>query len=103
MKNYVQPGDNVTVAATFETASGDFVMIGKLYGFAVMAAETGEMVAISRKGVYTVAKPSLETWSVGDEVKFDSVTETFTNDPASTAPVVAVCVEGGDVAKIVLV
>lgn len=68
MKNYVQRGDTLTVAApSGGVVSGAAVVIGNLRGFASATAAEGEDVAISRTGVFTTAiKAAGVAWAVGD-------------------------------------
>ena len=68
MKNYVQPGDTLTVAApSGGVVSGAAVVIGNLRGFATATAAEGADVAIARKGVFrTSIKATGVAWAVGD-------------------------------------
>lgn len=70
MKNYVQPGDTLTVAApSGGVVSGAAVVIGNLRGFAVATAAEGADVAIARTGVFTTSiKATGTAWAVGDLV-----------------------------------
>jgi predicted RecA/RadA family phage recombinase len=52
MKNFVQPGDVITVTAPAAVNSGDFVVVGKLCGVAATDAASGEDVEISTRGVF---------------------------------------------------
>ena len=72
MRNFVQPGDHVTVAAPAGVLSGDGVEIGNLFGIASTDALSGEDVSIATTGVYDVAKASGEVFAVGDAVSFAS-------------------------------
>ncbi|EDQ33945.1 hypothetical protein HPDFL43_05810 [Hoeflea phototrophica DFL-43] len=68
MKNYVQPGDVLTVAApSGGVVSGAAVVIGNLRGFASATAAAGDDVAIARSGVFSTAiKAAGVAWAVGD-------------------------------------
>lgn len=70
MKNYIQPGGTITVAApSGGVVSGQAVVIGKLRGFANATAAEGDDVAISRTGVFeTDIKATGTAWAVGDAV-----------------------------------
>lgn len=70
MKNYIQPGDTLTVAApSGGVVSGQAVVIGALIGFAAGTAAAGEDVAIARKGVFSTAiKATGAAWAVGDAI-----------------------------------
>ena len=65
MKNFVQPGDVITVTAPATVASGDIVVVGKLAGVAATDAASGDPVEIKTSGVFDVAKTSAQNWAVG--------------------------------------
>jgi predicted RecA/RadA family phage recombinase len=58
MKNYVQSGDLITVAAPAAVASGDIVRAGSLIGIAAGAAASGADVVLSLTGVFDLPKAS---------------------------------------------
>jgi|GEM_PF-4444391 len=39
MKNYIQPGDSITVPAPADVKSGDLVVVGDLFGVAQFSAK----------------------------------------------------------------
>ena len=51
MKNWIQPGDIVTVVAPVAVNSGDGLLVGTLFGVAVSTAAVGATVEISTTGV----------------------------------------------------
>jgi len=63
MKNYIQPGEVVTVAAPRTLAAGEGVAIGTLAGVALTDATSGNPVEIALSGVFTLAKTSAEAWA----------------------------------------
>lgn len=71
MKNFIQPGDTITVPAPADVASGAGVLVGKLFGVASSDAKSGDPVEISRSGVYELAKTSAQAWTVGALIYFD--------------------------------
>lgn len=71
MKNYIQPGDVITVTAPATVASGAGVLIGSLFGIAAGDAETGEPLDLATRGVFTMPKESAHVISVGEPVYFD--------------------------------
>lgn len=84
MKNYVQPGNSLTVAApSGGVKAGDPVAIGSLRGFAATTAAEGEDVAISRVGVFDVTKETGAAWAVGDKVYLKAGTTTFNKTATS--------------------
>ena len=71
MRNYVQPGNNLDVAAPYAVDAGQYVLIGQLGGVACGDAENGAEVTISTVGVFDLAKPSAAIFTVGAPVYFD--------------------------------
>lgn len=65
MKNYIQPGDTITIPAPAAVESGDGVKAGVLFGVAVTDADEGDDVAISTRGVFELPKTSAQAWTVG--------------------------------------
>jgi predicted RecA/RadA family phage recombinase len=66
MKNFVQPGDVITVAAPAGGAlSGEFVKIGGLFGFAQTSADAGDDVAIATTGVFETSISAAAPVTVG--------------------------------------
>jgi predicted RecA/RadA family phage recombinase len=84
MKNFIQPGKNLTVAApTGGVTSGDPVLIGALFGVAAFtAAETAEVELVT-EGVFTLPKTTGEAWSVGDVLYWDATGKKLTTTVGS--------------------
>lgn len=79
MKNYIQPGDTVTVTAPYDVASGGGVLVGTLFGIATGSATSGEEVEIKISGVYEHAKTSAQAWAtVGLAIYWDNTNKVFT-------------------------
>ncbi|WP_395648025.1 DUF2190 family protein [Terricaulis sp.] len=76
MKSYVQPGNQIDVAAPYAVSGGEGVLIGQLFGIAFSDAENGAEVTIATVGVYDIAKPSSHVFAVGAPVYFDTATKT---------------------------
>lgn len=83
MKNYVQPGDTVTVTAPAAIASGDGVLVGKLFGVAVIAAASGADVEIKTTGIFDIAKNSAEAWTQGTDIYWDNTAKVMTTTATS--------------------
>lgn len=92
MKNYVQDGKVITVAApSGGVTSGQGVLIGSLFGVAQMAAAEGADVAIVTRGVFTLPKTSAQAWTVGALIYWDATPgECTTVDTGNTVIGVAV-------------
>lgn len=63
MKNYIQDGDVITVAAPAAVVSGDFVQVGRIRGIAVTSAASGAAVELQTKGVFTIPKLGSEEFA----------------------------------------
>ena len=83
MKNFVQPGNTITVVATEDVVSGEFVVFGSMFGVAVTDAATGESFAMSLGGVYTLPKATGTAWTVGAPLYYDATNFVITTDDDS--------------------
>jgi predicted RecA/RadA family phage recombinase len=72
MKNYVQRGDTLTLAAPYDCISGDGVTVGSIFGVASQDALTGAPVDLVVEGVFNLAKAS-GALTLGAHVFWDSV------------------------------
>ena len=71
MKNFVQPGEAITVPAPAAVKSGDLVIVGSLFGVAETDADSGADVALNTSGVFTLGKVSAQAWTVGARIYWD--------------------------------
>ncbi|ULB10732.1 DUF2190 family protein [Cereibacter azotoformans] len=74
MKNFIQPGEHVTVPAPADVTSGALVMVGAIVGVAQHDAASGEDVVLVRRGVFTLPKTSAQAWTVGQKLYRDATT-----------------------------
>jgi predicted RecA/RadA family phage recombinase len=72
MKNYVQDGDAVTVAAPYAVDSGAGALVGTLFGVASNDAENGATVVLVTRGVFDLAKVGSQAWTVGAAIYWDN-------------------------------
>ncbi|OJH54276.1 hypothetical protein ATN81_13975 [Agrobacterium pusense] len=75
MKNFVQPGDVITVPAPAAVTSGKLVVIGSLVGAAQKSAAIGEDVPLLTEGVISYAKVSALAIAVGDKLYYDAAND----------------------------
>lgn len=68
MKNFVQNGEVITVTAPAAVTSGDMVVVGSIHGVAQADAESGALVEIVRRGVFTLPKVSAQAWTEGARI-----------------------------------
>lgn len=79
MKNYIQPGDVITVAAPADVLSGAGVQIGDIFGIAAYNALSGAPVEIKTTGVFELGKTSAQAWAtVGLLIYWDNTTKLLT-------------------------
>lgn len=82
MKNYVQSGDTITVAAApYALVPGAGCLVGFLFGIAKGAAASGATVVLEIEGVYDVTKKAGDTFAVGDKVYWDDTNKYLTSTP----------------------
>jgi len=65
MKNYVQEGKTVTIAAPAAVTSGQYVVVGAIRGVAAFDAAQGEPEVVS-EGVFTLPKVAADNIAAGD-------------------------------------
>lgn len=68
MKNYIQPGDVITVVAPGTVTSGDGVKVGLIFGIAMHDAGSGDDVQIKTTGVFSLPKTSAQAWTQGVQI-----------------------------------
>jgi len=84
MKNHVQPGEVVTVAAPAGgVASGVGVSIGFIFGVAAYSADAGKPVEIATCGVFDLAKKAADTLAIGEKAYWDATLKQVTMTAAS--------------------
>ena len=79
MKNFVQPGNTVTLTAPYAVASGDGLLVGSIFGVAAGTAALGETVEAALTGVFDVTKIGSQAWTVGAKVYWDDANKRTTN------------------------
>lgn len=72
MKNFVQPGENITTIAAAVAGSGDIVKTGNLIGVAFGDAAIGEPLVLATVGVFDLEKVAAEAVAVGDPIYWRS-------------------------------
>ncbi|WP_379028883.1 DUF2190 family protein [Paracoccus simplex] len=72
MKNWVQPGEHITVPAPAEVSGGEGVLVGAIFGVAQGDADVGEPVVLVRRGVFELPKTSAQAWTAGAKVYWDA-------------------------------
>lgn len=78
MKNYVQPGDQMTLTAPYDVAAGAGLLVGTQFGLAVSAALSGATVEVMTEGIFDVAKADSQAWTMGAAIYWDNTNKVFT-------------------------
>ena len=77
MKNFVQPGDTITIPATATVPSGRGVLVGALFGINSNAVVSGDNMVLKRHGVFDHAKATGAV-TVGQKLYWDDTNKVFT-------------------------
>jgi len=84
MKNYVQPGNTITLTAPYAVTSGDGLLVGSIFGVAAGTAILGDPVETAVEGVYDLKKVASQAWAAGDKIYWDNTarqtTKTLTSN-----------------------
>lgn len=73
MKNFIQNGHMITVPApTGGIKSGSGMIVGNLFGIAVMDAVEGKNVEIATTGVFDLPKAPAAVFTLGQQVSWDA-------------------------------
>ncbi|MGB4101068.1 MAG: DUF2190 family protein [Alphaproteobacteria bacterium] len=84
MKNFVQPGETIDVAAPYDRLSGQAALVGAgIFGVCASDALSGVTVPLQRRGVFTnMAKATGAAWVQGDLLYWDNTAKNFTKTSA---------------------
>jgi predicted RecA/RadA family phage recombinase len=95
MKNYIQSGNTVTVAAPLGgVASGALVVVGSLIGVAGSDAAAGADVEIETAGVFDLPKVVTDDVAAGNLLYYASATSNLTKTAGTgSKPLVGVAVK----------
>ena len=91
-KNYVQPGNTITLTAPYAVSSGDGLLVGSIFGVAAGDAESGADVEAVLVGVFDLKKVGTQAWAAGDKVYWDD-TNRQTTKTATDNTLIGVAVE----------
>lgn len=78
MRNYVQPGDIVTVAAPYALASGAGCLVGSLFGVSTSVYASGAEAEIKTTGVFDLTADAAATGTVGAKAYWDDTAKQVT-------------------------
>jgi predicted RecA/RadA family phage recombinase len=102
MKNYIQEGRMITVAAPAGgVISGDGVVIGALFGIASKTAAAGETVTLATTGVFDLPKLASAVIAAGDAVAWDDTAKQVNEPDTGRYPIgIAIEAAGNGVATV---
>ena len=106
MKNFLQPGVNLTLPAAADIKSGEVFILGAITGIAAGDALEDEMVDVVTSGVFSVDKVGADSFSVGDGVFYDATTKLATSTASGNTKIgtaVKVAVSGSASVEVRLV
>ena len=78
MKNFVQPGNTITLTAPYAVASGDGLLVGSIFGVASGTAALGESVETALTGVFDITKIGSQAWTAGARIYWDDTNKRCT-------------------------
>ncbi|KQM65793.1 hypothetical protein ASE75_06060 [Sphingomonas sp. Leaf17] len=84
-RNFVQPGETLTLIAPRALASGDGFMVGGIFAVALAAAAIGKPVEARRIGVWDLTKTAGQAWTPGQKLYWDNTTFAVTTTVGTNA------------------
>ncbi|WP_457425665.1 DUF2190 family protein [Roseateles sp. P5_E7] len=78
MKNFVQPGNTITLTAPYDVASGAGLLVGTVFGIATNAALSGADVETTLEGVYDVTALGTDVPAQGAALYWDNTNKRLT-------------------------
>jgi predicted RecA/RadA family phage recombinase len=84
MKNYIQPGTNLTMPAPETVIAGQAILIGSLFGVASSDAISGSYMDLVTEGVFTLPKANVSI-TLGAKLYWDDAAKKVTTVSAGNA------------------
>ncbi|MCC6517924.1 MAG: DUF2190 family protein [Tabrizicola sp.] len=101
MRNFVQPGETLTIPAPAAVVSGGVVIAGKIVGVAAGAADSGKPVDVVTEGVFDLPKVGANAFTLGADVYWDATDKlATTTSSGNTRLGVAVAAAGSGAATV---
>ena len=79
MRNYIQPGHAITLAAPYDVVSGAGLLVGSIFGVATHDALSGAEIEAQLTGVIDLAKAASQAWTAGAKIYWDNAAKRVTN------------------------
>ena len=80
MRNFIQPGDTITLKAPSNIASGEGILLGAIFGIACNDAYENNEVEVKLDGVFHLNKIVTEGWNVGGLVYWNESKKLATSE-----------------------
>lgn len=77
-KNYIQPGETVTLAAPYAVTSGDGALVGALFGVALVTLANGASGEFKTTGVFDLTALTTDVIAVGAKCYWDNTNKRVT-------------------------
>ncbi|WP_321470128.1 capsid cement protein [uncultured Paludibaculum sp.] len=95
MRNFIQPGETLTVVAPADVTSGALVVVGSIIGVAAFDAASGADLEIATEGVFALPKATTDVVTQGVKLYWDSVASKLTVTPGTNSkPLVGLAASG---------
>lgn len=85
MKNFVQPGNTITLTAPYARSGGQGALVGSVFGVAMSDVASGASGEFAVDGVFDLAKTASQAWAMGALVYWDDTAKSVTNSSNSNA------------------
>ena len=85
MRNYVQPGNTITLSVPYAVTSGDGLLVGSIFGIASGDAALNDPVEVALTGVFDLTKVGSQAWTVGAKVYWDDTNKRTTSVATSNS------------------
>lgn len=95
MKNFVQPGNRLTLAAPYDVTAGQGLLVGTMFGVAATTALNTAAVEVDFEGVFDLTKAASQAWTVGATIYWDNTNKVCTTTSSGNTKIgVAVAAVG---------
>lgn len=85
MKNFIKPGDVMSLIAPYNVAAGAGLLVGSIFGVAITTALSAAAVETAVTGVFDLAKATGLAWTQGVRLYWDDAAKNVTTAAAAGA------------------
>lgn len=83
MKNFIQPGEEITLVAPYALTSGQGLLVGSIFGVASNDAAISTNVEARLEGVFLLTKATAQAWTQGALIYWDNAARNCTTTVAT--------------------